>query len=310
MKNGTTDKPIMIVGKKRSLPFSKGMLAGSIMATGLAPAKSYRIAQQIDDALRDKGLFEISIPDLDAMVTDLLTKFYGEDFASNYSHWRRLGKLDKPVILMVGGTTGVGKSTIAAELAHRLGIVRIGSTDSIREVMRSQFSKELMPALYGSSFTAWKLLRFPLPKSADPVIVGFTEQCELVTIGVEAIIERAINEGVNMVVEGAHLLPGFIKPEYRERAFIVELVVAVNDEEQHRTHFYVREMEGAKNRPSDKYVENFDNIRKIQNYIKKLAKRHDVPVFGSDNLDQTVAKILRYVLKDIFGSRDTVAKTS
>lgn len=301
MKKGSKDKPIMISGKKHSLPFSKGMLAGSIMATGLAPARSYRIAQQIEDALRESGVFQIAIPDLDVMVTDLLSKTYGEAYAGNYRHWRRLGKLDKPVIILVGGTTGVGKSTIASELAHRLGIVRISSTDSIREVMRSQFSKELMPALYGSSFTAWKLLRFPLPKSADPVIVGFTEQCELVTIGVEAIIERAINEGVNMVVEGAHLLPGFIKPEYRERAFIVELVVAVNAEEQHRTHFFVREMEGAKERPSDKYVANFENIRKIQSYIKRLAKEYNVPVFGSYNLDQTIAKILRYVLDAIFG---------
>ncbi len=300
MKNAAKDKPILISGKKRSLPFSKGMLAGSIMATGLAPAKSYRIAQQIEDALRENGAYQIAIPDLDEMVTDLLSQTYGDGYAANYRHWRKLGKLDKPVIVLVGGTTGVGKSTIAAELAHRLGIVRISSTDSIREVMRMQFSKELMPALYGSSFTAWKLLRFPMPKSADPVIVGFTEQCELVTIGVEAIIERAINEGVNMVVEGAHLLPGFIKPEYRERAFIVELVVAVNDEEQHRTHFYIREMEGAKERPSDKYVANFENIRKIQNYVKKLAKERNVPIFGSYNLDQTIAKILRYVLDAIF----------
>ncbi len=303
MKNGAKEKPILISGKKRSLPFSKGMLAGSIMATGLAPAKSYRIAQQIEDALRENGAYQIAIPDLDEMVTELLSRTYGDGYAANYRHWRKLGKLDKPVIILVGGTTGVGKSTIAAELAHRLGIVRISSTDSIREVMRMQFSKELMPALYGSSFTAWKLLRFPVPKSSDPVIVGFTEQCELVTIGVEAIIERAINEGVNMVVEGAHLLPGFIKPEYRERAFIVELVVAVNDEEQHRTHFYIREMEGAKERPSDKYVANFENIRKIQSYVKKLAKEHNVPVFGSYNLDQTIAKILRYALDAIFGDK-------
>jgi 2-phosphoglycerate kinase len=301
MKETSTSKPIMISGKKRGLPFSKGMMATSIMATGLSPAKSYRVAQHIEDALRTNMVYSISVPDLDTMVTDLLTKGHGERYAVNYTRWRRIGKLDKPIIILVGGTTGVGKSTIAAELAHRLGIVRISSTDSVREVMRSQFSKELMPSLYGSSFTAWKLLRFPLPKSADPVIVGFTEQSELVTIGIEAIIERAINEGVNMVIEGAHLLPGFIKPEYKDRAFIIEMVIAVNDEEQHRNHFYVREMEGATNRPGDKYVGHFDNIRRIQAYIKKLARLNKVPVFGSYNLDQTVAKIMKYILEEVLG---------
>ncbi|MFH1736604.1 MAG: ATP cone domain-containing protein, partial [Actinomycetota bacterium] len=178
-----TVKPILVSGKKLSLPFSKGMLATSVMATGLSPVKSYRLAQQLEDTLRENDIYDISIPDLDARVTDVLARNYGERYAANYAHWRRLGKLDKPIVILVGGTTGVGKSTIAAELAHRLGIIRITSTDSIREVMRSQFSKELMPALYGSSFTAWKLLRFPVPKSADPVIVGFQEQSELVTIG-------------------------------------------------------------------------------------------------------------------------------
>jgi 2-phosphoglycerate kinase len=165
--------------------------------------------------------------------------------------------------------------------------------------MRSQFSKELMPELYGSSFTAWQLLRFPLPKSVDPVIVGYTAQSELVTIGVEAIIERSINEGVNMVIEGAHLIPGFIKADYREKAVIVEFEVAVSDKELHRTHFYVREMEGAVNRPSASYIEHFDSIRKIQTYIKKKARENNVPVFNSVNLDQTVTKIMRYILKEI-----------
>lgn len=293
-------KPILVSGKKLGLPFSKGMLATSVMATGLSPAKSYRIAQRIQDTLRENGIYEISIPDLDARVTDVLTRNYGEQYAANYAHWRRLGKLDKPIVILVGGTTGVGKSTIAAELAHRLGIVRITSTDSIREVMRSQFSKELMPALYGSSFTAWKLLRFPVPKSADPVIVGFQEQSELVTTGIEAIIKRAINEGVNIVIEGAHLLPGFIKPEYRQRAFIIDIVVAVNDAEQHKSHFMVREIEDAVNRPSAKYLKNFESIRKIQSYIKRLAKANDVPVFGSYNLDQTVAKVMKHILDFVF----------
>ena len=293
-------KPILVSGKKLGLPFSKGMLATSVMATGLSPAKSYRLAQQIQDTLRENGIYEISIPDLDARVTDVLTRNYGEQYAANYAHWRRLGKLDKPIVILVGGTTGVGKSTIAAELAHRLGIVRITSTDSIREVMRSQFSKELMPALYGSSFTAWKLLRFPVPKSADPVIVGFQEQSELVTIGIEAIIKRSINEGVNIVIEGAHLLPGFIKPEYRERAFIINVVVAVNDAEQHKSHFMVREMEGAVNRPSAKYLKNYESIRKIQSYIKRLAKANGVPVFSSYNLDLTVAKVMKHILDSVF----------
>jgi 2-phosphoglycerate kinase len=122
-----------------------------------------------------------------------------------------------------------------------------------------------------------------------------------VTVGVEAIIERSINEGVNMVIEGAHLLPGFIKPEYMHKAFLIHIIIAVNDAEQHRSHFMVREIEGAPNRPYDKYIGSFDNIRKIQDFIKRLAKQHNTAVFGGYNLDQTVSKIMKHTLNTIFG---------
>ena len=69
----------------------------------------------------------------------------------------------EPLIVLIGGTTGVGKSTIATEVAHRLGITRIVSTDSIREVMRGIFSQDLMPAIYESAFNAWRGLRVPVP---------------------------------------------------------------------------------------------------------------------------------------------------
>ena len=63
-------------------------------------------------------------------------------------------RLDVPLVILIGGATGVGKSTIATQLAARLGIVRVVATDAIREVMRSMLSPELMPTLHTSSFHA------------------------------------------------------------------------------------------------------------------------------------------------------------
>ena len=78
-----------------------------------------------------------------------------------------------PLVILIGGATGVGKSTIATQLAARLGIVRVVATDAIREVMRSMFSPELMPSLHTSSFQADAALREPPTRPADALIVGF-----------------------------------------------------------------------------------------------------------------------------------------
>ena len=36
-----------------------------------------------------------------------------------------LSRLELPLLVLVGGATGTGKSTVATEVAHRLGITRV-----------------------------------------------------------------------------------------------------------------------------------------------------------------------------------------
>src|SRR6185503_6884115 len=91
--------------------------------------------------------------------------------------------------LLIGGTTGVGKSTLATQLATRLGIVRVVATDAIREVMRALFSHELMPTLHASSFEAGSVLREP--PSKDEVVVGFRAQGGALAGRAHALRERA-----------------------------------------------------------------------------------------------------------------------
>lgn len=301
-KKNEEAKHIVISDGRHGLPYSKGVTASSIMATGLSPGRAYRIAQQIEDHLKDNDIYEMTMDELKDLTYNTLAEKVSLECARKYRQWDNLSKVDKPIIVLVGGTTGVGKSTIASELAYRMGFNRMVSTDAIREIMRSFFSQDLMPALYNSSFNAWKKLRYPVPTQEDPVIVGFREQAEAVMVGIEAIIERAINEGINMVIEGAHVLPGFINKKYSDKAFILPMIVAVKDEEQHKSHFFMREVETAPSRPYLRYLDNLENIRKIQEYIKSLAKTNHVPVFSSYNLDATVSKALEYIMDSIFGA--------
>src|SRR4029453_18034384 len=71
-----------------------------------------------------------------------------------YLGWRRLDRLDRPLVVLLGGTTGVGKSTIATMLAARLGINRVIATDVIRQVLRAFFTAEAMPSVHHSAFDA------------------------------------------------------------------------------------------------------------------------------------------------------------
>ncbi len=294
---------ITLSDKHHGLPFSKGLLAQSFTATGLAPSQAYAVAQAIQDGLRERDELAISMQRLKDLAIECLTEMAGSDYADRYARMAELGKLDMPVIVLIGGTTGVGKSTIASEVAHRLGITRFVSTDSIREVMRGIFTRELMPALHESAFDAWRSLRVPVPHGANPVIVGFREQAAVVATGVKALIERSTEEGVSLVIEGVHLVPGYIEPKDFPGARVVQLLISVEDEDAHRSHFYIREVQTDGLRPFERYRTNFDSIRMLGFYIEELAREHGIPVIYSHQIDRTVADTLEHVVNAVLGDK-------
>ena len=67
------------------------------------------------------------------------------------------------------------------------------------------------------------------------------------------------------------------------------------DAEAHRSHFLARAHDN-RSRPSDRYLEFFDNIRKIQRYVKSLALERNVPIVPSYSLDATLAHVIELVV--------------
>ncbi|HEX9235259.1 MAG TPA: 2-phosphoglycerate kinase [Actinomycetota bacterium] len=297
-----TDKRVIVISDREpGLPYSKGLHASELMVTGLSPYRAYQVAEQVEERLQDRDVLSVTADELDDLTIDVLSDLAGERYATNFLKWREIGKLDVPLVLLIGGATGVGKSTIATQLAVRLGIVRVVATDSVREVMRALFTSKLMPTLYTSSFEADSALREPPPRPADRVIVGFREQTAAVSVGVQALIERAALEGTSVVIEGAHLVPGFLDLEpYRGRVLAVPVVITVDDEDLHRSHFGVRAADSA-SRPFDRYLKGFPNIRRVQKYIKSQALSHGVPTIPNYSLDQALSALIDLVVQNATG---------
>jgi len=213
-----------------------------------------------------------------------------------------LQSLDVPIIVLIGGSTGTGKSTVAAEVAHRLGITRVASTDFIRQTMRAFFSPEFMPTIHYSSFEAGQALDDEV--TGDPTVVGFVDQCRHVCVGVDAAIRRALTEGWSMVLEGVHLVPGLL-PSELEGALLVHVVIEIADEDIHRMHFYIRDATTGGIRSMEKYVQRIDDIRRVQTYITSRARRQSVPVVENANVERTVDQVIELVMQAAERARQT-----
>jgi 2-phosphoglycerate kinase len=285
---------IVIEDGQSGLPYSKGLHASEVMATGLSPSRAYEIAEAVEERLLARETPSVTSADLAELTLATVNEVAGERYANNYRRWREVEALDVPVVVLIGGATGVGKSTLATQLATRLGIVRVVATDAVREVMRALFSRELMPSLHTSSFEAGSVLREP--PSRDAVVVGFREQTAAVAVGLNALLERAAVEQTSVIIEGAHVVPGFVDAsQWEDRVLPVPLVLTVEDEDAHRGHFAARAADHS-GRAANRYLMEFQNIRRVQRYIKSQALSHGVSVLPNYDFDRTLAAIIDLVM--------------
>ncbi|MEX0984467.1 MAG: AAA family ATPase [Actinomycetota bacterium] len=294
MSQPRTTRTITISDGAAGLPFSKGLLSSGVMVTGMPHFRAFAVAEEVERRLTEDELVSLTSAELAERTLEAIRTTAGESYALNYVRWREVQSLELPLVILIGGATGVGKSTIATQLAARMGIVRVIATDAIREVMRAVVPEGSMPTLHVSSF---ELDRGPRADAQDPLLAGFREQAATVGIGIRALVERAATEGTSMVVEGVHVVPGSFDADAEHlRVLAVPFVLGVEDEARHRSHLSARGT-ATSSRPASRYVDRIDGIRRLQGFVQEQALAHGVPVIANHGFDQTIADVVDLVME-------------
>ncbi|HEX7022978.1 MAG TPA: hypothetical protein VF171_08990, partial [Trueperaceae bacterium] len=287
-----------------SFPYSRGILAQSLMAVGLGPELSHQLAKRAEDVLWRIGKGSVERAVVRRVVRSLLLQEAGEEFARRYELMRSVRRPARPIVILLGGAPGVGKSSLAAELGYRLGIPRVVSSDSVRQALRSLISPELSPSLHASSFTAWRAELLPgEAEIAKPrrnrVIRGFQRQVQQLVTAMTAIVNRNIDEATSVIMEGIHLVPGFMPVDSLKGATVIELAVAVPDADTHKNHFSLRDAQTEHRRNLDSYLEHFEELRFLQDFIVAQAEEEGVPVIDVSDFDHAVEEAIEYVLDTV-----------
>ena len=283
--------PILVYERDGApLPFSKGRLSQSLEICAFPSDECYAITSEIEQQLLAEGVMEISSTELARRTHAYLKAHQPPEMAQRYLTWIAFTRSGRPLVLLLGGTTGSGKSTIGSEIAHRLNIVRTQSTDMLREVMRLMVPRRLLPALHTSSFTAWETL----PSRGDaPVrfethfIDGYLTQAREVAVAIEGVYQRAVTERLSIIVEGVHVYPALQKRIAKEEGpLVVPMLLAVLKRKQLRKQIQGRG-QFVSSRRAERYLDHFDAIWELQSFLLAEADRHDIPILPNVDLTET-----------------------
>lgn len=301
---------LQVVGASGRWPFNQGRLQQSFLASGLAPRAAFELVFEIEQQLRLAGESTVTRDEIRARAHELLVARHGGATADRYRAWRHYQNEDtRPVIVLLGGTSGVGKSSLALEIARRLSIGRVLSTDSIRDVMRVVLSDDLVPTLHVSSFEAHTRVPREGEGDSDPVIDGFLEQTRTVSVGVRAVVERALVEGTSLVLDGVSLVPGLLDLEpWRSRAHVFFMVVADFDRESLYGHLIAR-ADDPGTRNYERYVRNFQEIFRIQEDLLERAEAADVPIVDIQDLESAAEEVVQKIVGTL-GARRAAEKAA
>jgi 2-phosphoglycerate kinase len=287
---------IIVHTPSRSLAFSVDVLNHSLGACAINPKHALIGASKVQAAIRKTGHKEINHKSLRRLIYRCLRDHCSEKAANKYLAWRRFHNSNTPLILMLGGATGTGKSTIAAELAYRLDIARTQSTDMMREIIRPYLASQVTPSLQYFSFEAWRGLP-PLSYAAqagdnNKVITGFLAQLSSMKPAIETTIERAFEENAHLVLEGVHVVPGeFDLCRAENEAVCMQFMLATLDKQSLIKQLKKRVRKQSKYRNTG-HEEFIDEIWQLQTWLLELADRENVNIVPNINVEDSIREIL------------------
>ena len=175
-------------------------------------------------------------------------------------------------IILIGGTAGTGKTTLAREICNELKLSHRLGTGFIREILRSYLDRDKFKELFTYTFR---------PDSQNDLINNFELQSKIICKAINDVIKRAHNEGTSIVIEGNHLLPKFIDMKYVTDFYILSIP----------NELIKKRLSGNTHSKRKITKQDFSNVLELQSYILDVANKENISILINNKLHGSVVEV-------------------
>ena len=282
---------------EKSIPYPLHVLKGNLRLCGLAEAQAVAMMTGVCTGFPhgDPTLLELNHFILESLST--IDKAAVENFQIllRYQEQRVRNASIPPLILVLEGSSATGKSMLSLPLIENLGVTRILSTDTVRQVLRSVYSPEQYPELFCHTYQAFKFA-VQGPEELDPVVRGFIAQQDIMLETLTTSVRRYIEEGTTAIIEGVHLVPGQLEQLSNG---VLEVLVNPN-ENLHRDMFLLKHEASYINTVSSDSEVRLDEFRvaqKIQDYLVECARSSGVAIVELDSYEDALDTVYKLIIR-------------
>ena len=207
--------------------------------------------------------------------------------------------MNQPKIVLIGGIPGVGKTSIAGEIAKALDIDIVLSGDYLREFIRPFGDYAKFSVMSRSVYDAWTSFG---ERNRENIVSGFLAQSEIMNAGISAIIRRAVGNGEDMVIEQLHFVPSQLGKDLINQ--ILPIYLYIHDIDIHRDRLRERVNFTHANSPGERLADQLDTYRFMMDYSLEESRSYGIKIFESSDYRKTLKEVLKFVESEVRGIND------